>query len=232
MDSVLAGLAQAHLDRHCPAGASISSVATAELRWDEGYCRRVAEYFDSAPSRDLGVALTRRYDAFKQENLRHYRLLSEAGITVRPWPVSGQPYRTSAELRASVRATGVLYVYLTSAGHGPGPAGGEHPMLAGSGIVVDGVELCHNDVFRVVHDVFGHVMSGHGFSPRGEFRASYCHLRMYPESVHPVLFTEQIAQICWFFYGPRAAERRYPEQKVFAFPRRYLDEFRSLFTPI
>ncbi|MBF6129684.1 crotonobetainyl-CoA--carnitine CoA-transferase [Nocardia brasiliensis] len=230
MAAELADLAQAYVDHHLPAdGGALAASAACTLDWDEDYCRRVAAYFDQAPRLAYDPPLARRYDRFKRENLQQYAVVADAGIAVRPWPAPGQPYRSSAELRASVRTRGELYVYLTSAGHGPGPDKEFHPLLEPSGIVVEGVELCHNDVFRVVHDVFGHVMSGHGFSARGEFGAAFCHMGMYSASVHPVLFTEQVAQICWYFFGPYADERRYPPQKVFQFPRRYLTEFRKLF---
>ncbi|MEV6561666.1 crotonobetainyl-CoA--carnitine CoA-transferase [Nocardia sp. NPDC051756] len=232
MEAELADLAQAYVDRHWPSNRSrIASPASFTLDWDEDYCRRVAAYFEQAPRLAYDVSLARRYDRFKRENLQQYRVVVDAGIAVRPWLSAGQPYRSSAELRASVRTTGELYVYLTSAGHGSEPADDLHPMLEPSGIVVDGIQLSHNDVFRAVHDVFGHVMSGRGFSARGEFGAAFCHMGMYSADVHPVLFTEQIAQICWFFFGPHAGERRYPPQKVFEFPGRYLTEFRTLFNP-
>lgn len=230
MEAELADLAQAYVDRHWPSGRRrIASPATFTLDWNEDYCRRVAAYFEQAPRLAYGTSLARRYDRFKRENLQQYQVVIDAGVVVRPWLAAGQPYRGSAELRASVRTTGELYVYLTSSGHGPGPVDGFHPMLEPSGIVADGTELSHNDVFRVVHDAFGHVMSGRGFSARGEFGAAFCHMGMYSEDVHPVLFTEQIAQICWFFFGPRSAERRYPPQKVFEFPGHYLAEFRNMF---
>lgn len=229
MDFTLTDLAQAHVDHDGNAGPNIRSAAAATLRWDENYCRRVADYFEQAPLFELDADLSHGYEEFKRENLRHYRLVREAGITVHPWQSPGQPYRSAEELRAAVRSTGALHVFLTSSGHGPGPARDDHPMLEPSGITADGVEFCHNDVFRVVHDVFGHVMSGTGFSPQDELRASFCHLAMYPEAAHPVLFTEQVAQICWFFFGPHAGEGRYPEQKVFAFPPRYLTDFHALF---
>lgn len=231
MDPMLTGLAQAYVDRDGSAGPNIRSAAAATPRWDESFCRRVADHFERAPLFDYDAGLARCYGEFKQENLRQYLLVRAAGIDVHPWLAPGQPYRGSVELREAVRSTRTLHVFLTSAGHGPGPARRDHPMLEPAGITVDGVEFCHNDVFRVVHDVFGHVMSGTGFSPSGELTASYCHMAMYPEVAHPALFTEQVAQSCWFFHGPHAGEGRYPEQKVFAFPGHYLTEFRELFSP-
>lgn len=221
----LAGIAQSYLDRWFPGRSRVP--AGAVPNWDAAYCRRVAAYFDQAPERAWTTRLAARYRTFTRENLQQYQAIRAAGITVRPWPGPQQPYPGSRELREQVRATGVLWVYLTSAGHGPRPAAGPHPMLESSGIVVDDIALCHNDVFRAVHDIFGHVLTGNTFSARDELRAAHAHLRMYSEPAHPVLFTEQVAQICWYFFGPQAAARRYPEQKVFEFPRHFLDEFRN-----
>ena len=196
----------------------------------EAFGRRVAEYYDRAPRRAGGTRLIDRYRRFKRQNLRQYQRILDSGVTVRPWLGPGQPYRDSGELRAAVLTTGRLHVYLTSSGHGDGDTSPDHPLLEPTGIVVDGVEFCHNDVFRAVHDIFGHVASGSGFSARGEFLASFCHMRMYPADVHPVLFTEQVGQVCWYFFGPAAhnGDRRYPEQKVFEFPQVFLDEFINL----
>ncbi|MGI5201829.1 hypothetical protein ACQEU6_09650 [Spirillospora sp. CA-108201] len=246
----LSSLAQRHVDQWAPAGGrgpSIGRLARTAVRLDEDYCRAVAAYYDRAPLRGGDAGLHRRYDRLKRQNLRQFRSIVEAGIEIVPWLGEGQPYGGSRDLRESVLRTGRLHVYLTSSGHGPSPASGDHPLAGPSGVVVDGVEFCHNDLFRAVHDIFGHVMLGNGFGPMGEFLAAFCHMHTYSRDVHPILFTEQIGQICWFFYGPHLldgagglptagepghlppARRPYPEQKVFAFPVRFLDAFTSLF---
>jgi hypothetical protein len=66
----------------------------------------------------------------------------------------------------------------------------------------EGVELTHNDLFRVVHDVFGHVVFGYSFGPSGELKATYCQMALLPEVVRPVVFAKQVSQTCWFFFGP------------------------------
>ncbi|WP_328608879.1 crotonobetainyl-CoA--carnitine CoA-transferase [Amycolatopsis sp. NBC_00345] len=235
-------VAGAYADRH-PGAPGIAAGFRLDL--DEDYCREVAACYERAP-RLAGSAL-RAYELLKAENLAQFRLIGEAGIDVRPWDGAGQPYRSSAELIERVLGTGVLLVHLTSVRHGPGPATGFHPMLAPSGISAHGVALCCNDLFRAVHDVFGHVMSGNHFGPRGEFRATFAHLGMYRREVHRVLLTEQIGQICWFYYGPHLLgrdgqprrrgdpayvpppRRPYPEQKVFELSQSHLDRFEGLF---
>lgn len=215
----------------------------------EDYCAEVATYYDRAPVLDLSAPVRAGYDRLKAENLRLYRGILDRGITVRPWRGPGQPYRTSGELRREVERSRTLHLYLTSAGHGPRPPAFRHPLREGAGIAAGGIPLRHNDILRAVHDFYGHVLTGAGFGLAGEFEATFRQMQSYPPAVHPVLFTEQIGQICWFFCGPHLrtaagvlprpgapgylppAQRPYPEQKVFPFPARFLDAFMTACQP-
>jgi hypothetical protein len=234
-DIDLPGLARAYLDQWFPGGRSGATglmVADTVLRWDEEYCRRVARWYDRGPVLAYDAGLRRLYDRFRWETKRQFHAIVDGGITVAPWLRPGQPYQGSAQLCQSVRASGTLYVYLTSEGHGAASSPGFHPMREPSGITVDGVEFAHNDLFRAVHDIFGHVMYGNSFTARGEFRATFCHMGMYSEDVHTVLFTEQVAQICWYYFGShleRGGRHRYPDQKVFELPRIFLEQFKGMF---
>ncbi|GLW89820.1 crotonobetainyl-CoA--carnitine CoA-transferase [Actinokineospora globicatena] len=200
-----------------------------QVRLDTDFCRRVARHHDQAPTRaDVGDA----YLVLCREDLAQYAAIQAAGIVVRPWRGEGQPYPDSRALIDQVTRTGVLWLYLTRCGHGTGTVA-DHPLLELSGVEVDGEALCHNDILRVVHDLFGHVAARAGFGPRGEFTATGAHLRLYPEAAWPAVFTEQVGQICWYFYGDHLATGgpRYPEQKVFLYPQPFLDEFRRQFHP-
>lgn len=214
----------------------VARLRGASVRADEGLCRRVADWYEQAPAAGHGTALHRRYRTMARHNLRLYREIARLGIEIEPWPGPGQPYQDSAHLISEVHRTARLRVYLTAAGHGPGRSTDGHPLRADSGLTAGGTRLCHNDVFRAVHDVFGHVLLGTGFGPRGEFLAAYGQMQLYPAEVRPVLLAEQVGQICWFYYGrhlraadgtlPRRGEpgylppplRPYPEQKACAVP--------------
>lgn len=203
---------------------------------DEGFGREVAVLYERAVHFESDPNLLERYEIVKLHNRMLYDEVTAAGVAVRPWTRDGQPYRDSRDLRDRVVRTGVLEVFLTARGHGPltgDPGGGRHPLRGPSGVRVDGTDLQHNDLFRAVHDLFGHVMFGHSFGPAGELLAARCQMQLYPRAAWPVVFAEQVGQVCWFYYGPHRAlppgRRPYPEQKVLAFPDRFLDAFAGLF---
>ncbi|MBW4722023.1 crotonobetainyl-CoA--carnitine CoA-transferase [Saccharothrix obliqua] len=240
-------VARSYVDAHPDlSSGSVDEVPGLELDLDERFCLEVADVYDRAPRLYWDDEIAGRYALFKQANLVQYQAIRAAGLDVRPWADRRNPYRDSRDLARRVRESGVLHVFLTAVGHGPGEPVGFHPLREPSGVVEHGVALTHNDVFRVVHDVFGHVMHGHSFGPSGEFRATRTHLPMYPVEVHPVLLTEQVGQVCWFFFGPhlRTAgrvpnrgepghtppdRRPYPEQKVFPLSPDHVARFTSLF---
>ncbi|MFV2086274.1 hypothetical protein [Micromonospora sp. LOL_021] len=247
----LLGIAQAYVDsRSDVVGKTrLAELSSVYCLLDGDFCLEVADYVDRAPVQVCDADLLSRYDRLKDETLAQFHALRDAGLTVLPWRAAGQPYGNSADLIDRVRRTGVLYVYLTRDGHGP--AGSleprHHPMRDGSGVRVAGVEFSHNDLFRAVHDAFGHVMFGNDFGPEGELKAVYCHIHMYSPCLEPLLFTEHLGQVCWFYFGAHLrdgngqipardspdyvppARRPYAEQKVFMFDQGFIDRFHGMF---
>lgn len=228
---------------------------------NEELCMTIADWYDQAPFRCIDPAAIKGYRALKEESARQYEALLEAGLKIEPWLRRGQPYKSASELAREVRRSGVLYVYLTRNGHGR--SGSEidlreqdllaaepqtpHPMTELTGIRVRNVDIMYNDLFRAVHDFFGHIMRGCSFTPVGEFQASWYHLRMYSEESHPVLLSETVGQICWFFYGMHVrgpngkilqpqdsgyippSKRLYSLQKTPPLPDKFVSAFHSLF---
>jgi hypothetical protein len=77
-----------------------------------------------------------------------------------------------------------------------------HPMLADSGVTLDGKNLTNNDLFRIVHDYFGHAGEGNGFRADGEFNAYRIHRALYSPEAQPALATETLGQNAWVNHGP------------------------------
>ena len=86
---------------------------------------------------------------------------------------------------------------------------GGHPLLTNE----------QNDMFRAVHDAFGHGATGRGVSRHGEEAAFLAHSRMYPREALPALAAELRAQNAYLNlfneFGP---------QKIARMPDRFLSE--------
>jgi len=68
----------------------------------------------------------------------------------------------------------------------------------------NGKPMLANDVFRVVHDYFGHIKEGTGFRADGEENAWRQHLAMFSEAARPAVTTETRGQNSWVNFGPHA----------------------------
>jgi hypothetical protein len=102
----------------------------------------------------------------------------------------------------------------------------DNPLLAMTNEYIEEYQLCANDVFRIVHDYYGHIAEGIGFRAEGEENAWRCHAAMYSEKALGALTTELRGQNSWVNYGPsgyanrkaKAAETVYAEQKACLMP--------------
>ncbi|MBY4640949.1 hypothetical protein K6L44_13355 [Gluconacetobacter entanii] len=176
----------------------------------------IATWYHNVHPKNASPDALELYRKFREETFRQYEFLVASGLKVEAWLRKGQPYRNARHLRAEVEKSGILYVYLTRRGygseyHGVGQniwADGcssalmQHPMTELTGVRASNIDLMYNDLFRAVHDVFGHLMFEASFSIEGEFLAAREHSQMYSQQVFPVLFAETVGQICWYYSGP------------------------------
>jgi hypothetical protein len=226
----------------CPA---ILGHADISFHLDEEFCIEVGGVYDAAADAAADPQVMACYEALGAETEAQFTAMIAGGLTIHPWLLDGQPYRSSAHLREQVASTGTLFIYLTRCGHGAlrGSPKREHPLCRQSGVVIDGEPLLYNDLFRAVHDGIGHVLYTNGFGLAGELMAAFAHSRMYSPQALPALLTETVGQICWFNCGPHTlspqgrrlrpgeagyrepGSRPYADQKVFAFPDRLISQF-------
>jgi uncharacterized protein DUF3293 len=145
------------------------------------------------------------YRQYVREVTEQYEFaVTRLGLRVEPWPHASEPYRDSRQMVDDVRNNRHLYVLATHVRWGEAETcHADHPMLTPTGIVADGVELVANDLFRVVHDVFGHAMEGHQFGPIGEEKAWLEHYGMFSPLARPALTAETRGQTCWMYFGPQ-----------------------------
>ena len=161
---------------------------------------RLADVYESLPHAPNDPAVRASYDAFARETRLQYDKLVEDGVEF--IPVSENPYETSAEMIADIRDNNRLKFFETSAGYGSGgPDVPDHPLLGESGIVIDGKPMLHNDLFRAVHDYFGHAAEGFQFGPRGEDNAWALHASMFSPEARGAMTMETRGQNSWVNFG-------------------------------
>lgn len=169
----------------------------------EGDLRAIADYFETdakhAPD-DPEVA--KSYAALTAETKAQYDAMVAAGVVIEPWTSKGEPYKSSTDMATDVRDNKHLWFFLTDNGFGSGATDSSHPMLAKSGVKLGGRELLNNDLFRAVHDYFGHTPQGLEFGPRGEFNAWKSHSTMFSDAAQGALAAETLAQNAWVNFGP------------------------------
>lgn len=164
--------------------------------------RRIADAFDAARHAPDDEAVAAAYAAMAVEAIEQYRFLTERmGIVFEPYAGEGEPYADSRDMLADLQRFH-MYFFVTDAGFGSGTPIRDSLMLAPAGIDACGYPLRINDVFRIVHDVFGHAAHGHGFGPVGEDRAWFAHSRMFTPLARAAITTETRGQNCWVNFGP------------------------------
>jgi hypothetical protein len=193
--------------------------------------RKIADFYDAAKSNPEDPKVKASYDALITETQAQAKQILDAGYTIEPYIGDGEPYKSSADMVADVRDNKHLYFLQTDKAI-TGGTGTDNPMLEQS-TVVPGQRV--NDVFRWVHDFFGHAKEGYQFGPRGEFNAWRAHSEMYSPEAQGALAAETLAQNSWVNYGKHLegkdvppTERPFAEQKNVVVPQSLIDEAKAV----
>lgn len=186
------------------------------VKADPARGKRIAEEYAKLQHNPSDPEVIKAYDALIEETLAQYQVIKELGIKVEAiQPGQENPYRNSREMIADLQR-GHLWFFPTDQGFGQQDSPG-HPLLRETPEVLDGKRLLANDVFRIVHDFFGHAKEGVGFGPHGEENAFQCHVRMYSPLAARAMATETRGQNSWVNFGPMGeANRANPENTVYA----------------
>lgn len=123
----------------------------------------------------------------------------------------GSPYTAIRELRTA-KKMGVYPTTLDAFGD-DSSAVLDNPLLQETSIkwrTPDGSmkPVLANDLFRAVHDAFGHSMEGSGFRARGEENAWQAHVRLFTGSAVAAITSETRGQNSWLNYGPHGEKNR------------------------
>lgn len=190
---------------------------------------RIAAAYEAMPHAPQDPVVKEAFENLIRQTMAQYKALEAAGyqfylVDENTDPYAGNPWNAMRELRANQR----MGVFATEAGFGSGATElnvDDNPLLADTGLTwpygsPDGPpkRVLANDLFRAVHDAFGHGLEGAGFRARGEENAWQAHVRLFTGSAVAAITTETRGQNSWLNYGPYGEQNRTAkvEDTVFA----------------
>jgi hypothetical protein len=173
---------------------------------------RIAQAYDEMEHNPQDPAVKEAYDDLIRQTRAQYDVLVDAGYEFTFFdsetdPYDGNPWNAIRDLRNNQR----MAVYGTYDGYGTeGITDGDvddNPLLVDTGLRwkdQNGVDqvVTGNDLFRAVHDAFGHGIEGAGFRARGEENAWQAHARLFTGPGLAALTSETRGQNSWLNYGP------------------------------
>ena len=198
---------------------------------------RIAKAYDEMQHAPQDPTVKAAYAAMINETVAQWHEIEKTGLDV-DWidfEKTGDPYAASPRLATEdVRNNNHLWVFPTSSGFGSDEAfdASDNPLLGDTGIVIKGHKLVANDVFRIVHDYFGHIKEGNGFRADGEENAWRSHSAMFSPLARWAMTSETRGQNSWVNYGPygianrsaSGANTHYADQKVGLLPEWVMHE--------
>jgi hypothetical protein len=135
--------------------------------------------------------------------------IRKTGLQVEFSP-SEQPYSNPRTAIFDITQNNHFYVTSTRSAFGQDgiDPNDTNPLLAETDENISGEKALINDIFRIVHDFFGHAKEGLGFRSAGEENAWRGHATMYSPLTRRALVTELRSQNCWVNWGPHGDTNR------------------------
>jgi hypothetical protein len=206
---------------------------------DQKMARKIAIEYDLMEDAPNNPEVKAAYDAMIDETLAQYEEIMNAGLTVQ-FIKGDDPYGNPRNAILDVINRNHMSVFSTRDGYGMDGITrkdlANNPMLRKTPFrTADGDPMLANDVFRVVHDYFGHIKNGVGFRARGEENAWQSHAAMYSPLARRAMTSETRGQNSWVNFGPEAAFNAtasgantvYAEQKMGLLPLWVSEEARQ-----
>ena len=169
------------------------------IELDQDQAQVIGKAYDEMKHDPTNPEVRRAYEALVQETLAQYDAILDAGYSME---LSNVEYDNSPDMIDDLRSRKVMRIFPTEEGFGSkgisAKARRENPMLGDSGRTdKDGNPLLVNDVFRFVHDFFGHAKLGNGFGAIGEENAWNVHSLMFSPLAQRALASETRGQNAW-----------------------------------
>lgn len=197
---------------------------------------RIADEYERMPHAPNHPAVKSAYDDLKRETVQQYQHAIDHGYSFDFYPQGEDPYPNSPrEAVLDLHHNKHMKVYPTlgeDGGYGTTDQGlTDHPLLEKvPGLEWSGRPVTYNDVFRAIHDFYGHAKEGLGFRADGEDNAWRQHAAMFTPNARRALTSETRGQNSWVNYGPHGEHNQtathdtvYADQKAGLLPDWVMD---------
>jgi len=164
---------------------------------DEKQAKRISDAFDAMKDDPTNPEVAAAYKALAEETIDQFEFIIKAGYNVEI--NNNEPYSGSGEMIEDLRTNKRMKIFSTESGFGDEAITekqrSENPLLQRTKYKdVNGEPLLVNDLFRFVHDFFGHAKRGNGFGAKGEENAWDVHSRMYTPQARRAMTSETRGQ--------------------------------------
>lgn len=198
------------------------------VKVDTARAARIAQAYAEMKHEPDDPAVQAAYRALAEETIAQYQYVKASGIKIETiLPGQPDPYPNGPRDVLRDIAAGHIWYFPTDQGFGSSDFDHSgNPLLEATDEVSDnGQPMVVNDLFRVVHDFFGHGLEGSGFGARGEENAWQSHMRLFTASAVPAMTSETRGQNSWVNFGPFGEQNRkdrrntvYADQKAGLLP--------------
>lgn len=157
----------------------------------------IAKLFEKMKHEPNSKEVKEAYRAMIEETLEQYKFIISEGYRVEI--NNSEPYNSSSAMIQDLKDNKRMNILSTESEYGDTAITDaqrqENVLLEDSGFKdANGETLLNNDIFRFVHDFFGHAKLGNGFGPLGEENAWNVHARMYSPKARRAMTTETRGQ--------------------------------------
>lgn len=208
------------------------------VKVDPERATRIAQAFEDMAHAPNDPAVKAAYQAMIEETLQQWQAIKATGLQVEF--IDGEdPYGNPRNAILDVVNNNHLWVYPTTAGFGGSALETQQVDVSGNPLMetvpyemISGRPVQVNDIFRIVHDYFGHIKEGTGFRADGEENAWRSHWAMYSPEAQKAMTSETRGQNSWVNFGPYAdfnktasgADTQYAPQKIGLLPEWVINE--------
>ena len=172
--------------------------------------KMIASAYEDVKNLPNDERVKKAYDAMIRETLQQYDFIVSKGLKAERYDGKGEPYKNSQEMIDDIKNNNHLYFLPNDEAFGEDPkmAEGNIGLQKSGRKLSDGYELTNSEVFRIVHDYFGHGSLGNEFGAIGEENAALQHVAMYSNEAIPAVVYQTRGQNSWVNFSGQNEEAK------------------------